>query len=147
MPIIVNLDIMMARRKISLGELAEKIDLTPANLSILKTGKAKAVCACLSRNYGYLCIRKVREEIGKWLMDVAKYVATAVLITSFLGEFEEKWLVYTIGILTVILCFFGGLWFIRRRSNYGRHCNDDFFVLIVNRLSRICSYEKGQAVF
>ena len=43
MPIIVNLDIMMAKRKISLGELAERIDLTPANLSILKTGKAKAV--------------------------------------------------------------------------------------------------------
>ena len=41
--IIVNLDIMMDRRKISLGELAEKIDITPANLSILKTGKAKAV--------------------------------------------------------------------------------------------------------
>lgn len=43
MPIIVNLDVMMAKRKISLGELAEKVDLTPANLSILKTGKAKAV--------------------------------------------------------------------------------------------------------
>lgn len=43
MPIIVNLDVMMAKLKISLGELAEKIDLTPANLSILKTGKAKAV--------------------------------------------------------------------------------------------------------
>ena len=43
MPIIVNLDVMMAKRKISLGELAEKIDLTPANLSILKKGKAKAV--------------------------------------------------------------------------------------------------------
>ncbi|NDW13075.1 transcriptional regulator [Bacteroides sp. 214] len=43
MPIIVNLDIMMARRKISLSELAEKIDITPANLSILKTGKAKAI--------------------------------------------------------------------------------------------------------
>ena len=41
--IIVNLDIMMSRRKISLGELAEKIDITPANLSILKTGKAKAI--------------------------------------------------------------------------------------------------------
>ena len=41
--IIVILDIMMARRKISLGELAEKIDSTPANLSILKTGKAKAI--------------------------------------------------------------------------------------------------------
>ena len=43
MPIIVNLDVMMAKRKISLGELAERINLTPANLSILKTGKAKAV--------------------------------------------------------------------------------------------------------
>ena len=43
MAIIVNFDIMMARRKISLSELAEKIDITPANLSILKTGKAKAI--------------------------------------------------------------------------------------------------------
>lgn len=41
--IIVNLDVMMAKRKISSGELAEKIDITPANLSILKTGKAKAI--------------------------------------------------------------------------------------------------------
>lgn len=43
MPIIVNLDVMMARRKISLNELSAKVDLTPANLSILKTGKAKAI--------------------------------------------------------------------------------------------------------
>lgn len=43
MPIIVNLDVMMAKRKISSGELAKKIDITPANLSILKTGKAKAI--------------------------------------------------------------------------------------------------------
>lgn len=43
MAIIVNLDVMMAKRKISSNELAEKIDITPANLSILKTGKAKAV--------------------------------------------------------------------------------------------------------
>ena len=42
MPIIVNLDVMMAKRKMSLNELAEKVDLTLANLSILKTGKAKA---------------------------------------------------------------------------------------------------------
>lgn len=41
--IIVNLDVMMAKRKISSNELAELIDITPANLSILKTGKAKAV--------------------------------------------------------------------------------------------------------
>ena len=41
--IVVNLDVMMAKRKISSNELAEIIDITPANLSILKTGKAKAV--------------------------------------------------------------------------------------------------------
>ncbi|MDR2622027.1 MAG: helix-turn-helix transcriptional regulator [Dysgonamonadaceae bacterium] len=43
MPIIVNLDVMMARRKVSLNELSEKVEITPANLSILKTGKAKAI--------------------------------------------------------------------------------------------------------
>lgn len=43
MPIIVNLDVMLARRKMQLQELAEKVDITIANLSILKTGKAKAV--------------------------------------------------------------------------------------------------------
>jgi putative transcriptional regulator len=43
MPIIVNLDVMMAKRKMSLNELSEKVDLTLSNLSILKTGKAKAM--------------------------------------------------------------------------------------------------------
>ncbi|MEE0907568.1 MAG: helix-turn-helix domain-containing protein [Muribaculaceae bacterium] len=43
MAIIVNLDVMMARRKITLGELAARIGITQANLSILKTGKAKAI--------------------------------------------------------------------------------------------------------
>jgi len=43
MPIIVNLDVMMARRKVSLNELSEMVGLTLSNLSILKTGKAKAV--------------------------------------------------------------------------------------------------------
>lgn len=43
MPIVVNIDVMLARRKMSAGELAERIALTPANLSILKNNKAKAV--------------------------------------------------------------------------------------------------------
>ena len=43
MAILVNLDVMMAKRKMSLGELAEKVGITQANLSILKTGKAKAI--------------------------------------------------------------------------------------------------------
>jgi len=43
MSIVVNLDVMMAKRKISLNELSERVNITPANLSILKTGKAKAI--------------------------------------------------------------------------------------------------------
>lgn len=43
MPIVVNLDVMMAKRKMGLMELAEKVDITPANLSILKNNKAKAI--------------------------------------------------------------------------------------------------------
>ena len=43
MAIVVNLDVMMAKRKISLTELAERVNVTQANLSILKTGKAKAI--------------------------------------------------------------------------------------------------------
>lgn len=43
MPIVVNLDVMLAKRKMSLTELSEKVDITLANLSILKSGKAKAM--------------------------------------------------------------------------------------------------------
>ena len=43
MPIIINLDVMMAKRKMSLNELSEKVDLTLSNMSILKPGKAKAI--------------------------------------------------------------------------------------------------------
>ena len=72
MAIIVNIDIMMARRKISLGELAEKIDITPANLSFLKTGKAKAIrfstleaiCRVLDCQPGDILEYQVDEEDG-----------------------------------------------------------------------------------
>ncbi|WP_024992983.1 helix-turn-helix domain-containing protein [Phocaeicola paurosaccharolyticus] len=71
MPIIVNLDVMMAKRKISLGDLAEKIELTPANLSILKTGKAKAIrfstleaiCNALNCQPGDILEYRDKEEI------------------------------------------------------------------------------------
>lgn len=43
MPIIVNLDVMMAKRKMSLNELSDKVEISLSNLSILKTGKAKAI--------------------------------------------------------------------------------------------------------
>lgn len=41
--IVINIDVMLAKRKMSVGELAEKVGITPANLSILKNGKAKAI--------------------------------------------------------------------------------------------------------
>ena len=60
MKIVVNLDVMMARRKMSLGELAQRVDITMANLSILKNNKARAIrfstleaiCAALDRQPG-----------------------------------------------------------------------------------------------
>ena len=62
MEIIVNLDVMMAKRKISAGELASRVGITPANLSILKNNKAKAIrfttlmalCHCLDCQPGDL---------------------------------------------------------------------------------------------
>lgn len=73
MAIIVNIDVMMARRKMSLNELSEKVDITPANLSILKTGKAKAirfstleaVCRVLNCQPGDILEYISEEEIEK----------------------------------------------------------------------------------
>ena len=49
-------------------------------------------------------------------MNIAKYVATAVLISSFLGGFEQKWLMYCIGAVTVIFSLFLGLYFIKDKK-------------------------------
>lgn len=65
MPIIVNLDVMMAKRKVSLGELAERVGLTPANLSILKTGKAKAV--------RFSTLESICKELGCQPGDILEY--------------------------------------------------------------------------
>ena len=65
MPIIVNLDVMMAKRKISSGDLAEKIEITPANLSILKTGKAKAI--------RFSTLEKICEELDCQPGDILGY--------------------------------------------------------------------------
>ena len=58
----------------------------------------------------------MRKEIGKWFMDIAKYVVTAVLISSFLGGFERQWVMYSIGLIAVILSFFIGLYFIKDKK-------------------------------
>lgn len=71
MRIRVDLDVMMARRKMSLGELAQRVDITQANLSILKTGKAKAVrfstlaaiCRALDCQPGDILAYEDEEEV------------------------------------------------------------------------------------
>ena len=63
--IIVNLDVEMAKRKISLSELAERVGLTLANLSILKTGKAKAV--------RFTTLEAICRELGCQPGDILKY--------------------------------------------------------------------------
>ncbi|WMJ22402.1 helix-turn-helix transcriptional regulator [Paludicola sp. MB14-C6] len=66
MPIIVNLDVMMAKRKVSSNELAEKIEITPANLSILKTNKAKAI--------RFSTLEKLCEILDCQPSDILEYV-------------------------------------------------------------------------
>ena len=66
--IIVNLDVEMAKRKISLSELAERVGLTLANLSILKTGKAKAV--------RFTTLEAICRELGCQPGDILEYRAT-----------------------------------------------------------------------
>ncbi|MFB1051618.1 helix-turn-helix domain-containing protein [Paraliobacillus sp. JSM ZJ581] len=65
MAIIVNLDVMMAKRKISLNELSEKVDITQANLSILKTGKAKAI--------RFSTLEKICESLNCQPADILEY--------------------------------------------------------------------------
>ncbi|MEZ3477086.1 MAG: helix-turn-helix transcriptional regulator [Lachnospiraceae bacterium] len=72
MAIIINLDVMMAKRKVGLTELAKEVDITPANLSILKNNKAKAVrlstleaiCKALRCQPGEI-LEYVEDESGK----------------------------------------------------------------------------------
>ena len=85
MAIIVNLDVMMAKRKITLGDLADRIGITPANLSILKTGKAKAIrfstleaiCkSSIANRRIYSNLRKMKREVldmNDYFLTICKY--------------------------------------------------------------------------
>lgn len=53
---------------------------------------------------------RINEEIVKWLLDVSKYVMTAIVISSFLTDLGETWMVYVFGTLVSGVCFSGGIW-------------------------------------
>lgn len=55
----------------------------------------------------------MKHEFGKWLMDVAKYLVTAVLLASVFSDIQERWIVYIIVSYAIILTLGLGLWFLR----------------------------------
>jgi putative transcriptional regulator len=80
MPIAVDIDVMLARRKMSVGELADRVGITPANLAVLKNGRAKAV---RFTTLGTLC--EVLEcqpgDLLRWEADDARRAPRAVVAT------------------------------------------------------------------
>lgn len=74
MPIVVNLDVMMAKRKISLNELSERVELTLSNLSILKTGKAKAI--------RFSTLEAICKALDCQPSDILEYVNDEIMTTK-----------------------------------------------------------------
>lgn len=66
----------------------------------------------------YLCT--MRKEFGKWLMDIAKYITTAVILTSIFGEIEQKWIIYAGGIISIVITLGIGLWLVRDKKVKGK---------------------------
>ncbi|WP_417012354.1 DUF6722 family protein [Bacteroides sp.] len=55
----------------------------------------------------------MKKELGKWLMDIAKYITTAVVLSSIFGDVQEKWIIYLGGSLAIVLTLSAGLWLVR----------------------------------
>jgi len=62
----------------------------------------------------------MKKEFGKWLMDIAKYITTAVILTSIFGEIEQKWIIYAGGIVSISLTLGIGLWLVRDKKEKGK---------------------------
>ena len=58
----------------------------------------------------------MKKELGKWLMDIAKYITTAVVLTSIFSELEQKWIVYAGGAFAILATLFAGLWLVRDKQ-------------------------------
>ena len=57
----------------------------------------------------------MRKEFGKWLMDIAKYITTAVILTSIFGDIEERWIIYVGGIVAITATLGWGLYLVIER--------------------------------
>jgi len=77
----------------------------------------------------YICNKK--KEFGKWLMDIAKYITTAVILSSMIGDIREKGYLYTIAFILVAVSLGWGLYLVRDKQKKGkqyerRYSNDAF---------------------
>lgn len=57
----------------------------------------------------------MKKEFGKWLMDIAKYITTAVILSSIFSDIQESWILYVSGILTASIALIWGLYLVKER--------------------------------
>lgn len=62
----------------------------------------------------------MKKEFGKWLMDIAKYITTAVILTSIFSEIEQEWIIYVGGIVSISITLGVGLWLVRDKKEKGK---------------------------
>lgn len=58
----------------------------------------------------------MKKELGKWLMDIAKYITTAVVLSSIFGDVQEKWIIYVGGSFAIVVTLLAGLWLVREEK-------------------------------
>lgn len=61
----------------------------------------------------------MRKELGKWLMDIAKYITTAVVLSSIFGDVQEEWVIYVGGSLAIVVTLLAGLWLVKEEKKKG----------------------------
>ena len=61
----------------------------------------------------------MRKELGKWLMDIAKYLTTAVLLSSVFNDIKESWIIYFVVSIAIVLTLLAGLWLEREEKKKG----------------------------
>lgn len=61
----------------------------------------------------------MRKELGKWLMDIAKYLTTAVLLSSVFNDIKESWIIYFVVSIAIVLTLLAGLWLAREEKKKG----------------------------
>lgn len=61
----------------------------------------------------------MKKEFGKWLMDIAKYLTTAVLLSSVFNDIKESWVIYSVVSVAIVLTLLAGLWLVREEKKKG----------------------------